>query len=158
MAFDPETLIAAAKTRIEGLSGIGLVHDFRRDVKDEPTARAVWYHEGQGRIHAWHVTLGEPTAQTVRGPGFSSNQPGQITADIRLVVEGVFGINDAAASEKTFRALCWNLQLRMNQQALLTVDVAHQDPFQWDRFGYLVLAGMYSVHYARFSCRYIGRV
>ncbi len=161
MPLTPANLIAAVKAKLETVPGVGVVHDYRREVRDEPTARALWYHTGQSRIHAWSITLGEPPAKSARHPGFGaagSGQTGTILTDFGVVLEGVFGIDDDAASEKTFRDLCWTVTLEFNKVGLITADVAHQEAMQWERFGYLRLAGMYLVHYARLSCRYTGRV
>jgi len=161
MALTPDGLITAVKIKLESIAGVGLVYDYRREVRDEPGARALWYHTGQGRIHAWSVTLAEPPARSTRGPGFGavgSGQAGRVLTDFGVAVEGVFGIDDVAASEKTFRTLCWSVALEFNKVGLLTVDVVHQDPMQWERFGYLILASLYHVHYARLTCRFIGQV
>jgi hypothetical protein len=162
VAFTPATLIAQAKADLEAVAGIGLVHDRRREVRDESGARLLWYHEGQGRIHAWSVTLGDgPTAKAARTPGFGprgSGQKGTVLVDLALQIEGVMGIDDAAASEVTFRNLSWDVLNAFNAIGLLTADTVHQDPLQWERFGYLLLAGAYHVHYTRMTGRYTGRV
>jgi hypothetical protein len=46
----------------------------------------------------------------------------------------------------------------MNKVGLLSADFAHQNPMQWERFGYLVLAGMYTTHYAKLRTSAIGQV
>lgn len=161
MALTPATLIAAVKTQIETVAGIGVVYDFRREVRDESTARAVWYHAGQTRIHAWSVTLAEPPARTIRHPGFGaigSGQSGTILTDFGIAIEAVFGIDDAAESEKTFRTLCWDVVLNFNKVGLVSADVTHQEPLQWERFGYLRLANMFLVHYASMTGRFTGQV
>jgi hypothetical protein len=157
----PANLIAQIVADLQAVPGIGLVYDRRRDVRDEPTARAIWYHEGQNRIHAWSVSLGEPAVNVVRAPGFgprASGQAGQVFGDIGIVIEAVFGIDDANASEVTFRNLVWDVQTRFNAIGLITADVVKQEPLRWERFGYLALAGMWRAHYAKLTCRYAGKL
>ncbi len=169
MALSPANLIAGVKATLVGITGIDplTVYDRRRDVRDEPGARALWYSEGQQRIHAWNVTLArERPASSARGPGFSRTQAGQVSTDFGITIEGVMGIDDANASEVTFRDLAWTVTLAFNQIGLLSVpsvglnvgDVVHQEATQWEQFGYLILASMYTVHYARLSCRFAGHV
>lgn len=161
MAFTPASLIAQAKADLEAIEGMGLVYDRRRDVRDEASAKRIWYCEEQNRIHAWSVTLGEPTAKAERSPGFGprgSGQIGTVLTDMTLQYEGVFGINDADSSEVTFRDLCFEVMNAFNRYALMTPDVVNQGAMQWHTFGYLLLAGMYTVHYAKLSCTYRGRV
>lgn len=153
-------LIGACKTTLEGVAGMGRVHDYRREVKNEDDARAIWVVDATGQINAWNVTLAEPAVESIRHPGFGaigSGQKGTILADVSLVFEGVMGIDDAAASEKTFRDLTWSVMTTFNAIGQLHADVVQQGPTQWVRFGYLVLAGAYMVHFAQLRCRFTGR-
>lgn len=157
----PANLIAQIKADLEAVTGIGLVYDRRRDVRDEATARALWYHTGQGRIHAWSISLDDEPARILRQPGFGSRASGiagQVFSDFGISIEGVFGIDDANASEVTFRDLVWNVVQTFNAVGLITADVVNQEPMQWVRFGYLNLAAMYHAHYAKLACRYTGKV
>ena len=159
-ALEIETLIGACQTVLEGVSGIGRVHDYRREVRNESDARSLWVVDDTGQINAWQVTLGEPAVSSVRHPGFGaigSSDRGTVLADISLVFEGVMGINDADASEKTFRALTFEIMRTFNGIGRVHADVVQQDPVQWTRFGYLVLAGIYMVHFAQLRCRFTGR-
>jgi hypothetical protein len=161
VAFDPETVIAAYVAKLATISGIGNLYDYKREVRDEATAKALWWHEAQGRINAWSVTLDDAGPVTnARGPGFGavgSGQAGTVTTGVRIGIDAVFGINDAAASEKTFRALVWSVVHAVNGDGKLIAAFTHQEPMEWARFGYLTLAGMYHVHYARLTTSVIGR-
>lgn len=155
-----DTLIGACKTVLEGVAGIGRVHDFRREVKNEEDARRLWVVDVTGQINAWNITLGEPAVTSTRLPGFGaigSGESGTVLADVSLVFEGVMGIDDAAESEKTFRALTFDVMKTFNAIGKVHADVVHQDPVQWVRWGYLALASAYLVHFAQLRCRFTGR-
>jgi len=160
MPFDPDSLIDVVAVKLATVTGIGIIHQYRREVRSEAEAAALWIPAGGTKVNAWNVTLGEPTATNVRGPGFnaSGTQAGTCMTDLGIVVEGVYGIDDANTSEKTFRMLCWNVMMAFNRVGKLATYVTHQDAMQWERFGYLVLAGMYHVHYAKLRIRFIGQV
>lgn len=160
-ALDPETLIEAARVVLVTVSGIDAttVHKYRREVRDESEARDRWYSSTQNRINSWGITLQDAAAKNARGPGFSrdGSSKGRVLTDFGLAVEGVFGISDADQSEVTFRALCWGVSQEFNGIGAIHANVVHQEAFQWERFGYLILAGVFPVHFARFTCRFTGQ-
>lgn len=161
MAFDPETVIAAYVAKLGTIVGVGHVYDFKRDVKDEPTAQRIWFYEPENRINAWSVTLASASPVTTkRDPGFGpigSGQAGRVTSGVQIAIDAVFGIDDAAASEKTFRALVWTVMHAINGEGRLVAEFTHQEAMNWDQFGFLMLAGMYHVHYARLSTTVLGQ-
>jgi hypothetical protein len=161
MPLDPNSLIDAVATQLATVSGIGVVHKYRRKVQSEAEALALWVPTGDTKINAWSVSLNEPAANSVRGPGFGavgSGQSGRVTTDFGIAIEAVYGIDDAAQSEVTFRDLVWRVALSFNGIGLLTNQVVNQGPMQWERFGYLALAGMYHTHYARLAGTFMGQV
>lgn len=161
MAFDPEVVIAAYVAKLGSITGIGHVYDYKREVRDEPTAQRLWFFEPEGRINAWSVTLADATPVTTkREPGFGgigSGQAGRVTSGVQIAIDVVYGIDDAAASEKTFRALVWTVMHAINAEGKLVAAFTHQEPMNWDRFGYLTLAGMFHVHYARLTTAVLGQ-
>jgi hypothetical protein len=160
-ALTPNALIESVATQVESVSGVGVVHRYRREVRDEPTAAALWIPPGGNKVNAWSVTLAEPAANNTRSPGFGavgSGQSGRVLTDFGIAIEAVYAIDDAAQSEVTFRDLVWRVALSFNKIGLLTADVVNQGPMQWERFGFLVLAGMYHVHYAKLRGTFMGQV
>lgn len=160
MGLDPNTLIDAVAVQLGTVPGIGVVHKYRREVRDEPTARALWVPVGGTKINAWSVTLAEPAANSTRSTGFGavgSGQSGRVLTDFGIAIEAVYGIDDASQSEVTFRALVWQVALSFNKIGLLTNQVVNQGPMQWERFGFLLLANMYQVHYAKLRGTFMGQ-
>lgn len=160
-ALTPNGLIDIVAAHLATVSGIGAIHKRRRKVQTEAEARAVWYSDAQGRIHAWQISLGENPVNSQRSPGFGavgSGQSGRVMSDFAVSIEGVFGIDDAADSETAFRAMAWSVVMAFNREGKIHADITHQQPMQWERFGYLVLAGMYTTHYAKLTCSFIGQV
>lgn len=168
MPFDPESLITDCATLLGTVAGItangATVSTYRREVRNESDAAAKWIPVGGTTVHAWNVTLGEPTANSTRNAGFNdlADQPGRVLSDIGIAIEGVHGISDsdtpAQASEVIFRAIGWSVVKAFNRRGKIAPYVTHQNPLQWERFGYLLLAGMYHVHYAKMRISFIGQV
>lgn len=161
-ALTPNSLIDLVAAKLAAVSGIGVIHKRRRKVQTEVDARSIWYSDAQSRIHAWHISLTDgPTVNSTRHPGFGavgSGIAGTVLSDFGIVLEGVFGIDDAADSETTFRAIAWDVVMAFNREGKIDNAITQQGPTLWERWGYQVLASMYEVHYARLSTRYIAQV
>ncbi len=83
------------KTILEGVSGIGVVHDYQRwDV--EADNFQTLYVSG-GRIHVWSITRDQSTE------GEEAQQQHVRTHRIRIT--GVYSLDDSDATEKTFSDL-----------------------------------------------------
>jgi hypothetical protein len=162
MGFAPNDLITDVAAKLATVSGVGVVHTYRRKVQTEADAFALWVPAAGTKINAWSVSLGDGNVvNSERNPGFGavgSGQAGRVLSDIAITIEGVAGIDDAAQSEVTFRATAWNVVMAFNREGKLWSYLTHQGPMQWRRFGYLVLASMYTVHYARFDITFTGQV
>jgi hypothetical protein len=160
-ALTPNSLISLVAVHLATVADIGVIHTRRRAVKDEQAARAVWYSEAQGRIHAWQISLAEPAVNSTRSPGFGpvgSGQSGRVLSDFGISIEGVFGIDDAADSETEFRAVAWAVVMAFNSVGMIDASIVQQGPMQWERFGYVTLASMYTVHYAKLRGSFMGQV
>lgn len=162
MAYTPEDFLQATAALVAEVPGVDptRVYTRRREVKDEGQAYDRWYSVEQNRVNAWGVTLQDDAVRAARGPGFSTDDShtGQVFADIGIAIEGVFSINDDQDSETEFRALCWSVFSKINGRGKVHAGVVHQDACNWERFGYMVLAGQYFVHFARLTFRVTGQV
>lgn len=169
MPFDPESLIHAFALKLATVSGLSggaaVISEYRRDVRSEADAARLWIPVGGTKVHAWNVTLNDgPTGNSTRGPGFNDaiDQPGRVLTDLSILIEGVASVIDsdtqALASEVLFRQTCWNVVKALNRRALIASYVTNQGACQWERFGYMLLAGMYSVHYCRLRVSCMGQV
>lgn len=90
------TILAEIKTILEGISGIGTVHDYKRFSDNVTTLnnRAV----SSSKFHVWFITR--------RAAPSTSSGSTQVFREHEFVLEGWYAIDDANASEKTFQALC----------------------------------------------------
>lgn len=84
------------KTVLEGVSGVGKVHDYERHAKDW-SAFFTLFLDADNKINGWEVSrYATPSAAAGRGV-FERRH------NFRL--RGYYGLSDSAASEKTFQDL-----------------------------------------------------
>jgi hypothetical protein len=157
---------AGCRTGIANLlatvTGIGIVHQRRRIIRDEQAIRDLLYDQAQGRICAWMISpAGANTTVTERNPGHYGvgvKGGGNVLTTMQWQIEGYFGIDDAAGSETTFGDLAWAVADEFNAYGLLNITGAHhQLPADVEQFGYIMLAGFTLLHYARIGVGWQGR-
>lgn len=160
MAFTLDGCRAGLAAAVAAVPGIGQVHEYRRIVRDEQSAR-VHLHDGT-RINGWMVApSGAGTIVNVRHPGFQGigvQGGGQVITTFQFQVEGYYGLDDPGASEKTFADLTWAVVADLNAYGTLNISgIVHQLPADVDQFGYAMFANFYLVHYCRIGIGFQGK-
>ena len=153
---------AALLTFVSAIPGIGNVHDYRRSLKTESEIKDRLFHVGQGRINGWMISLaGSNTTVTIRNPGhhgIGTQGGGNVFTTFQWQIEGYFGHDDLAGSEKTFGDLAWAVADEFNSYGLLNIaGIVQQLPADVEQFGFAMLANFHLVHYARIGVGFHGR-
>jgi len=85
---------AAIKSTLEGVSGIGVVHDYERYASQQGTFRALYHSAAHGQIRGWNFRR---VARAERSPA-----TGRHVVTARWQIRGYMALDDSAATEKTF--------------------------------------------------------
>jgi hypothetical protein len=105
MAYSETTYRGAIKTALEGVTGIGQVHDYERWNDDWPSLLLQFQStiSGVAQLRGWTITLGQVQQEviTFQGGGFDET----ILVRYTYRVRGYLALDDSAATEKTFAAL-----------------------------------------------------
>lgn len=141
---------SALKQILEGISGIGLVHDYERWTPEWKGVLDLYKDPVSGTLRAWTMTR-EATPEellTVGGPS------GQNLRNHAMVMRGYQALDDSAATEKTFQdtveAICAELRKDPATTALGTSVLGTSGPPQVRTVGH-VLLGDVLCHYAEIS-------
>lgn len=96
-----EALIRAQiKIEMEKVSGIGVVHDYERYARSITDFRQIMTKTGSTTVNGWVIHReSTESAQVVMGP------KGQIERVHAYRIAGVYALDDANGSEKTFQAI-----------------------------------------------------
>lgn len=96
-----EALIRAQiKAILEAVSGIGVVHDYERYARSITDFRQIMTKTGSTTVNGWVITRKKtPSEQVIMGP------KGQIQRNYLYRIAGVYALDDAAGSEKTFQGI-----------------------------------------------------
>lgn len=157
----PAGCIAGAKSIVESVPGVGIVHNYRRIIRTEQDVKTLLY--SGGKVNAWMVGLsGDGTALSKRNPGHHGvgvKGGGNVLTTFQVNVEGYYGISDAGASEVTFRNLAWAVADEFNAYGIIPgVDgLVMQGPAQLFTVGYSLLASTFLFHYCRMTLDLQGR-
>lgn len=160
MAFTLDGCRVALAAAVAAVPGIGVVHEYRRIVRDEQSVRL---HLFDGtRINGWMVSpAATNTSVNDRKPGFQGigvQGGGQVITTYQLAVEGYYGLDDPGASEKTFGDLAALVAHELNRYGTLNISGAiAQLPADVEQFGYAMFANFYLVHYARIGIGFTGK-
>jgi len=149
-----EASIDAVHAVLTAIPNIGQVHKRRRILRNEQEAKLHLFDTVNQRLNAWMITpAGNNTVIVERNPGhrgIGQAGGGNDFATVQLVLEGYFGIDDAADSETTFRQQMWTVQQTINSYGLLNISgISHQFPADVEFFGYAFVAGWALLHHAR---------
>jgi hypothetical protein len=144
---------------LDGVNGVGNVHDYRRFLRTEQDAHT-HYFDGT-RINGWVVApdVGQAVVHDRRPghPGTGQYGGAGDLVTFRWAIEGHYGIDDANASEKTFFDLAVLVADTLNGTTLSITGLARQSPCDIVQFGYAFFAGMFTLHYARLVIALTGR-
>jgi hypothetical protein len=91
-----ENIISEVKTILSGVTGVGTkIYDFERYVQDIAGFDSLF--KESGKVRAWTISYDA-----------SAEEPDTTTSNLTthtVVIRGYYGLDDSAASEKTFRGL-----------------------------------------------------
>lgn len=160
MAFSPDACRVALAAALQAVPGVGRVHQYRRIVRDEQSAR-VHLFDGT-RINGWLVApAGSNFSVNVRNPGFAGigvKAGGQVMTTFQFQVEAYYGLDDPGESERVFADLVWAAVADLNSYGALPISgIVHQLPADVEQFGYAMFANFYLVHYARIGIGFQGK-
>jgi hypothetical protein len=155
------TALATWLQAMDGIVGVGKVHDQRRIIRNEGDIKRLL--SVAGKIHGWMISpAASTTTVTDRHPGFKAigaKGGGQAMTTFQWQIEGMYQIDDAAGSEATFNDLAWAAVLDLNSHGALAIPgVVHQLPADIESFGYIMLANFALLHYCRIGVAFQGKV
>ena len=130
----------AIKTILEGVSGIGEVHDYERYHTDAAKLRAL--HVTSGRLHSWTITRTRTQAE------YRTNV--QTERRHTFVLRGYYALDDVNASEKTFQTLVESIEAAFRSNDTLSGSCELAGPLQVERVEPVLFAGVLC-HFAELS-------
>lgn len=158
----PAGCVSVMAAVLATVPGIGNIYQYRRIMREEDQVNAILYHTGQARINGWMISpAGSNTSVTERNPGHAGigvKGGGNVLTTFQFQIEGYFGIDDAAASEQTFRDLTWAVADEFNAYGLINIpNITHQLPADVEQFGFAMMANFHLLHYCRIGIGFRGR-
>ena len=130
-------ILQAVKTILEGVSGVANVYDTVRNWQTEKQFRDA-ARTPAGGIQFWFLTR-ESTAAEDLGPQFTTRRH-------TLALHGYYGVQDAAASEKTFQALVESVVAALGANRALNQSARHSGPAQVRAVDFRVLNNVLCHH------------
>lgn len=161
-ALTPAGCRAGLAALLATVPSIGTIHQRRRIVRDEQSARTHLFVPAQNRINGWMISpAGSSTTVTDRNPGHHGigvQGGGNVLTTFQWQIEGFFGVDDGAGSETTFYDLAWSVADTLNSYGLLNITgLVWQGPADIEVFGYSMFANFYLLHYCRIGVALQGR-
>lgn len=119
------TIRAQIKTVVEGVTGVGTVHDWQRHSRSWATLKALY--TSSGTVNSF--TLYRVSCATER-----DTMPTLLRSHV-FKIDGIRELDDANASEKTFQALLDALFTAFKNNQTLGSTCQNVDPLQIDQIG-----------------------
>lgn len=85
---------AALKTKITGIAGSGVVHDYERFAQEQSKFKTLYLDTAASRIHGWHIRRAATREKHLA--------VGRYLVEHTWHVRGFMSLDDADATEKTF--------------------------------------------------------
>lgn len=149
-------------TYLQGVEGIGRIHNRRRQIRSEADIRRLMVPEGDtsGRVNAWMVYLSpNATRTTERSGGMERGRAGggRNLSVVQWQIDAYCHLDDEQSSEITFDNLVERVVDGLNAIGVLDIDGAiFQTPANIETSGFAVLAGSWLVHYASITVGFRG--
>lgn len=167
----PAVLRVAIAELIATVPNTGKIHTRRRIVRDERSLKTLFGNLPDGKICGWMISPAPAnTAVPVINPGYighGTKGGGNVLTSFQFQIEGIFGLDDAAASEETFHDLTWAVADEFNAYGSIPPTTAgvgtkipgldRQLPCSIEQFGFIMFAGSFLCHYSRLEVGFIGR-
>jgi hypothetical protein len=153
VSFTPATAVAASKTTLEGSGAIARVHDYRRMVRTAADVTALLYDATSQKINAAMISVNKiSTSRDFGNPAVAG-----VMTTVGLQIELFRGLEDAVASEKSFRDSVFAVLQAFNTKGKIDTNASHQDPMDALQIGYIAFAGDLLLHYALLGFELRGR-
>lgn len=161
-AITPSACVDAIAAVIATVPSSGRVHQYRRILRDEKSVKLHLWDQANSRMCGWMISpAAANTAITERNPGHAGigiKGGGNNFTTFQFVIEGYFTLDDAVASEETWRDLVWAVADEFNAYGMLNIQgISHQLPCDVEQFGFVNIAGWALLHYARIGIGFRGR-
>lgn len=156
MAFTPDGAVEAIATKLETVASVGRVHRYRRSVKRlEDVATLFRDDASTGKLFGAFVSVAGLPVGDPRETGSPIGAGVIQTVDLRI--EMVRGVEDAEASEMTFRAAVFAALKALNTSKRVYADASWQGPASAPVLGYIEFGGSVVMHYTEISVSLRGR-
>lgn len=165
----PSACRQAMDTLLTTVPGIGLVHQRRRVIRSEQDLHTYLFDPKLNRVCGWFISPSATNAVVTDRKGghigHGVKGGGNIITTFQFQLEGMFGVDDANASESVFGDLVWAVCDEFNSYGTIALNpehapipgIAHQLPCDVQQFGYIMFAGSILCHYARLEIGFQGR-
>lgn len=145
---------AALKTLLEGVEGIGEVHDYRRHTTT--WEKYFQRHAKNGRVNNWEITREAAEQELIAVQGAGGTEPWYHNTH-RVAILGFMGLDDAKPSEKDFQDLVDAVVEKIRKNPRLGNVVLLPESLQVPAIGHAMFGGVL-VHTARLTFRAVERV
>lgn len=156
MAFTPDGAVEAIAAKLETVAAVGHVHRYRRSVKRlEDVATLFRDDASTGKLFGAFVSVAGLPVGDPRETGSPLGAGVIQTVDLR--VEMFRGVEDAEASEMTFRAAVFAALQALNTSKRVYTDASWQGPASAPVLGYIEFGGSVVMHYTEITLSLRGR-
>ena len=160
----PAGQVAALAALLATVTGVGVIHQRRRIIRDENAIRQLLVPPGDadGHVNAWMIyPAGANTTVTKRNPGHHGkgiSGGGDVHTVFQWQIDFYHYIDDTAGTETTAFNLAWAVADELNSYGQLDITgLIHQLPADVEQFGFVTLANFALYHYARIGVGFQGR-
>lgn len=157
MAFDPETCVTATVDLLKTTS-VARVHAYRRLLLKLEHCHAHLFDAATQTFNGGFCTLRSISVDErdkTMGNGLATGA--SVLTEFAIQIELFATLDDAAASEVTFRQRVFEVCQAFNRRGKLVATASHQSAMTTETIGYLGLADTATLHYASLIYRLRGR-
>lgn len=142
------TIRAAINTIVDGVSNVGQVHDYMRWATDRTALDAVFKTtiSGTDQIRAWMITCTGWAQEQMEFRAASSKRG--LRRDYIYKIIGIMGVDDSAATEKTFIAIVEDVVEALD--VAQTIRAYRAPPAHLSAYEYRMVGGILC-HYAEIT-------
>lgn len=142
MAFDVQAAMDATAGIVQDHTTVGKVSTYRRAIGTSSQLHAHLFDDATQTFNGAFLNL---RAITV---GDGDRTLGSVITEFAIQVEVFASIDDAAASEVTFRDRLFGITQAFNTRGKILAAASHQSPMSTETIGYIALADAVLLHYA----------
>lgn len=159
----PIACIDALAAIMRTVSNVGIVHDRRVPLPNQDAVKALMFDKDLGVIRGWMISPAPTGTVTTerREHGFygSTKGGGGALSEFAFQLEGYFQLSERRESEIEAFLVAYAAQQELNSYGYLPGLPAGtaQGDCNMAEFRYVMLAGMYFLHYARLTITFRGR-